>query len=188
MRCWRWPSDRAAVYKIQRKRAVGGEMGKQLEWTVFYLFCFLTVTNIYCISIISYIHPMNHPFHLLKLLLVLPSPAVWALCSHKRFMFLMLRLFQHHRQHLFTFHGQQSKEIYFHLTLQTNYSLHWTDHGNGNKCPPSKPETHCLKVHTHTHKRHCLPHKHNWRQHRLYASMHFFIWKARVVTHRARAD
>lgn len=41
-------------------------------------------------------------------------------------------------------------------------------------------------THRHTHTHYCLPHEHDWMQQRVYASMHFFIWKARVVTHWAR--
>lgn len=45
---------------------------------------------------------------------------------------------------------------------------------------------HIAGKYTHRHTHYCLPHEHDWMQQRVYASMHFFIWKARVVTHWAR--
>lgn len=48
-----------------------------------------------------------------------------SICSHKRFMFLMPGLFQHHRQHLFPFQGQQSIGTYCHLHTYTAHTR-WT--------------------------------------------------------------
>lgn len=46
----------------------------------------------------------------------------------------------------------------------------------------------CTSIRTHTCIGHCLPHRHGWMQHKVHASVRFFIWRVRVVTHWERTD
>lgn len=129
--------------------------------------------------------PMIHTFYFQKPFLVLPSPAVY--CN----IYLFTQKVHVHNSKIILTPVPASDPFPRRVINRNIFPSRFTDKVE----PPLSRVEMAINVHpqhskqlTHEYTRHCLPHRHDWMQHKVYASVHFFIWKARVVAHRAATD